>query len=118
GLLRRADCLAHGMVGGEHAQAVAFDPECAVEAGAEVLERDRLSQLHDLLVAEPRANIGENFVRYIRGRARHPLGVPKHRLLAGVEVRTALKVSEGLELIVGYSGVSAHGRVDIDSERT
>jgi hypothetical protein len=106
------------MIGWQGAEAVALDLQCAIEARAEILERDCLSQFDHLLIAELRADFGEHLIGNLRRRTGHSLGIAQQRFFPPIEARTRLEISERFELLVGDARVSARGRVNVDSERT
>src|SRR5437764_14432568 len=68
----RRNGLAHRMVGGKFAEAVALDMQGAVEACAQVLESDHGGQFDDLGRVEVPLQIVEGRIGDLCGRARHP----------------------------------------------
>ena len=106
------------MIGRQGAEAVALDLQRAIEASAEILERDCLRQFDHLLIVKLRADLGEHLIGNLRRRTGHSLGIAQERFFPPIEARTRFEISERFELLVGNARVSAHGRVNVDSERT
>ena len=104
------------MVGRQRAQAVALYLQCAIEACAEILQRDCLGQLNHLLIVELCADLGEHLVGNLSRRTGHSLGISQHRFFPPIEARARFENSQRFELLVGNARVSAYGRVDVDSK--
>jgi hypothetical protein len=105
------------MIRRQSAEIVAFNLERAVEARTEILERNGRSEFHHLLIGEMLAEFSEDRIGDLGRSARHALGIAKDRFLVAIEMRARIERGERLELIVSDAGVSAHGRVDVHSER-
>jgi len=106
------------MVRGQHAQVVTLDLEGAVETGSEILQGDRSRQFDNLGGGEESLQFFKHRVGNIRRRPAHAFSVTQHRLLAAIEMLAGLEYRNIFQLFVANPGLSAHGRVDIHSERT
>jgi hypothetical protein len=110
--------FAHWMVRRQRSQVVALDLERTVEARAKVLKRHCRRQFHDLFGTEQGTEFFEYGIGDFGRRSCHSLRITKHRLLAPIEMGTALERTQIPQLFVADTGISTYGRVDVDSKRT
>ena len=98
-------------------QIIALDVENSVPACAIILERDLRAQLHQLflgkLLTQPRIQI----VRNIRWRIGHPVRQLNDKTFRIVKRRPVV-AKHSVQLVIVQPCFSAHGRIDIYSERT
>jgi len=99
-------------------EARSLDPERMVETRSIVLPGNRRGQLNHLLRAKVLAQLGEQLVWNFDGRFRHRDGIAQHELLQHGKRRTRFKVGQVEKLLLADPLASAHGRTDVNSERT
>src|SRR5262245_11758594 len=98
-------------------EALRLDPEAAVEPRPEILPRDRRGQLHHLLRVEVLAQAVEQLLRDVGRRPRQRHGETQDALLQLGERRALLEGGQVGQLPFADPLPSAHGRVEVDSER-
>lgn len=92
--------------------------EGAVEAGARIFPADDGREFHKLALGELLAQGRIEVIGHIGGRVSEDSGEAKHDFFLLVEVRAGFKLRNVLKLLLGDSGFSADGRVDVNSKRT
>src|SRR6516162_9689364 len=102
---------------GAFRKAFRLDAETAVEAGAEILPGNCRRQFHHLPRIEMFAQAVEQLLRYLGRRPRHGHGITQDPLFQLGESRAILEVGQMGNLLLTDALPSAHGRVDVDSER-
>ena len=112
------ESLASWMIRRQHAEAVTLDLQRAVEPGPIIFQRYRCRQFDNLLGAQQGPYFPEHCFRNVGWGTRHPFGIAQGCFFKAIEMRTPLEVRQVLQLLIGNTGVSAYGRVDIYSKRT
>jgi hypothetical protein len=96
---------------------VALDVEDAIPTGAVIFERDLRPQLHQLffgkLIPQPRIQI----IGHVRRRVRHCVSQFNHQSFSIIERRYVV-AGNGAQFLIAQTCFSAHGRIDVYSERT
>jgi hypothetical protein len=106
------------MIRRQHAEAVTLNLQCTVEPRAIIFQRYRRRQFDNLFGAEQGPYFFEHRFRNVGRCTRHPLGIPQYRSVKVTEMWTRLEVGQILQLLIGDTGVSAYGGVDIYSKGT
>lgn len=102
---------------GAFRESVGADIETSVESRAVVLPGDRRSELHELLFAEVALQLVEQELVDIRGGPAESHRVAQCGLLGGRIGGALFEAVNVVQLLVGDSGFSAPGRIDVDSKR-
>ena len=97
-------------------ETVALDLQRTIESRAHILERDRRSQIDNLLSVEMALEFVEDFVGHVNRAERHLLCVSERGAFGGREQRIFGGVRERGEFIVADSKLAATGSVDVYSE--
>ena len=92
--------------------------EGAIEARPGVFPGDDGGEFDELALREMSAERSVEFVRDIGGRAGERAGEAQDELLLFVEIRAGVEPRDSVELGLSDSGLSADGRMDVDSKRT
>lgn len=96
---------------------IALDVEDSVPTYAIILERDLRVQLHQLFVGKLLSQTRIQILRNIRGRICHRISELNHQSF-GVTERCRVLAENSTQLFIAQVCFSAHGRIDIYSERT
>ena len=98
-------------------QIIAFDVENPIPSCAIVLERDLRIQLHQLFSGELFSQTRVQIVRDIRGRISHPVSQLNHQAFR-VTKWGPIVAEYSEQFVIAQACFSAHGRINIYSERT
>jgi hypothetical protein len=98
-------------------QIIALDVKNSVPACAIILERDLRAQLHELFFRKLLSQTRIQIVRDIRGRISYRVSQLNDKAFRVIEWR-AFVAEHGVQFFIAQAGFSAHGRIDIHSERT
>jgi hypothetical protein len=96
---------------------IALDVEDSVPARAIIFERDLRAQLHQLLLRKVGAQTRIQIVREIRGSISHGVSQLNDQPFHVIKCRSVVS-EHGAQLVIAQACFSAHGRIDVYSERT
>ena len=96
---------------------VAFDIEEPIPPGAIIFERDLRRQLHQLLLGKLLPQTRVQLIRNIRRRVGQRVSQFNDQSFRIVEGRQIV-AGNGAQFLIAQACLSAHGRIDIYSERT
>jgi len=98
-------------------EAFGGDVKGTIKTRARVFPGDDGGEFHELTLGELSAQGGVEVVRDVRGGAGQRDGEVQDELLLFVEIRAGFELRNVVELLLGDSGFSADGRVNVDSKR-
>jgi hypothetical protein len=96
---------------------VALDVEESIPAGAIIFERDLCPELHQLFFGKLIAQARVQLIGDIRQRIGERVGKFNDQSFRVIEWRHVV-ATNSMQLFIAQAGFSAHGRIDVYSERT